>query len=82
MVGGKAVSGDSVNALIWKYARTLNNVVLASYILHNICEIQNNEFLPQWEEFERAEEVMVVADNVFQADANDIRNALADHFSH
>ena len=62
--------------------RTLNNVVLASCILHNICEIRNNEFLPQWEEFERAEEVMVVADNVVQADTNDIRNALADYFSH
>ena len=62
--------------------RTLNNAVLASCILHNICEIQNNEFLPQWEEFERAEEVMIVADNVVQADANDIRDALADYFSH
>ena len=48
---------------------TLNNVVLASCIPHNICEIQNHKFLPQWEEFERPEEVMVVADNVVQADA-------------
>lgn len=62
--------------------RTLNNIVLASCILYNICEIQNNEFLLQWEEFERAEGVMVATDNVVQADANDIRNALADYFSH
>ena len=61
----------------------LVNVVLASCILHNICEIQNNDFLPQWEEPERAEEAVVGIDNVniVEADAHDIREALADYFS-
>ena len=61
----------------------LVNVVLASCILHNICEIQNNDFLPQWEEPERAEEAVVGIDNVniVEADAYDIREALADYFS-
>ena len=61
----------------------LVNVVLASCILHNICEIQNNDFLPQWEEAERAEEAVVGIDNVdiVEADAHDIRESLADHFS-
>jgi hypothetical protein len=40
----------------------LVNVVLASCILHNIFEIQNNDFLPQWEEPERAEEAVACGD--------------------
>ena len=61
----------------------LVNVVLASCILHNICEIQNNDFLPQWGEPERPEEAVVGIDNtdMVEADAHDIREALADHFS-
>ena len=60
----------------------LVNVILASCILHNICEIQNNDFLSQWEETERAEEP-VGTDNIdiVESDAHDIREALADHFS-
>ena len=60
----------------------LVNVILASCILHNICEIQNNDFLSQWEEPERAEEP-VQTDNIdiVKSDAHNIHEALADHFS-
>ena len=58
----------------------LVNVVLASCILHNIF---NNDFLPQWEEPERPEEAVGGIDNtdIVEADAHDICEALADHFS-
>ena len=58
-------------------------VVLASCILHNICESQNNNFLPQWQN-----EVAVPADDDVEdiqeseeTDGLDIRAILADYFA-
>lgn len=62
---------------------SLVNVVLSSCILHNICEAQNNEFLPDWvnqqchEQLPEGREVDI---NVNIADAEDIREALAAYF--
>ena len=57
-------------------------VVLASCILHNICEAQNNNFLPQWQN-DDIREVAVSVDDIQEreeADGLDIREILADYF--
>ena len=63
--------------------QNLVTVVLASCILHNICESQNNNFLPQWQN-----EVAVPADDDVEdiqeseeTDGLDIRAILADYFA-
>ena len=57
-------------------------VITASCILHNICQIQNNTFLPIWqidnEAFE--EPVMFADDDIATRDATDIREALSEYF--
>ena len=60
---------------------TLVSVTHASCILHKLCELQKNDFLPLW--FENEDDDVVVApveDNVL-SDAQSIRDALADLFS-
>ena len=56
-------------------------VITASCILHNICQIQNNTFLPIWqidnEAFE--EPVMFADDDIATRDATDIREALSEY---
>ena len=54
-------------------------VITASCILHNICQIQNNAFLPIWHiENEAFEEPVVFADgDIATRDATDIREALS-----
>ena len=54
-------------------------IVLASCILHNICEVQNNNFLPQWEE-NFNEELPVPNDDLVEEDGEDIREVLAEFF--
>ena len=54
-------------------------LVLASCILHNICEVQNNNFLPQWEE-NVDQELVVPTSDVIEDDGEDIREILADYF--
>jgi hypothetical protein len=57
-------------------------VVTASCILHNICEIQNNEFLPLWhlDTSQTAEDPLVFVDNqAMIRDAADIRGVLPKH---
>ena len=58
------------------------NIVKTSCILHNICEIQNNEFLPLWQiDNEALEDLAVFADDDLAAkDATDVREALAEYF--
>lgn len=56
-------------------------VVLASCILHNICERQKNQYLPNWEEPE--EPLIMPIDDIDDADAPDaesIRSALTKYF--
>lgn len=62
-------------------ASSLCTIVAASCILHNICEVQNNEFLPHWELEQAQEEPAVVPINNENArDAVDIRGCLAEYF--
>ena len=62
---------------------SLVNVTYASCILHNVCELQKNEYLPFWNENEVVPEV--VADEIDEDnlphDANDIRETLANYFT-
>lgn len=60
---------------------SLVTVVAASCILHNICEVQNNEFLPLWQvNTEAAEELLEYGhDDVVRRDAADVRGALAEY---
>ncbi|CAB4043569.1 Hypothetical predicted protein [Paramuricea clavata] len=55
-------------------------IVLASCILHNICEVQNNNFLPQWEENVNLQELAVPTDDVVEEDGEDIREILTEFF--
>jgi hypothetical protein len=58
----------------------LDSIVAASCILHNICEVQNNAFLPHWElEHVHDEPVMPVYDHNAN-DAVDIQDCLAQYF--
>jgi hypothetical protein len=51
-------------------------IVLASCILHNICEVQNNNFLPEWEENVNRQELAVPTDDVVEEDGENIREIL------
>lgn len=58
-------------------------VITASCILHNVCEAQNNDFLPEWEGQPPSEQPLEDRDvdiTVDVADAEDIRGALAEYF--
>ena len=57
-------------------------VITASCILHNICQIQNNAFLPIWQiDDEASEEPVVFADDdIATRDATDIHEALSEYF--
>ena len=57
-------------------------VITASCILHNICQIQNNTFLPIWQiDNEAFEEPFVFADDdIATRDATDILEALSEYF--
>ena len=60
------------------------NVTYASCILHNVCELQKNDYLPLRGENEIAQEVVadeIDEDNVLPHDTHDIRDILADYFS-
>ena len=60
---------------------TLVSVTHTSCILHNLCELQKNDFLPPWQENE-VEDVMVApVDDYVLSDAQNIRDALAELFS-
>lgn len=59
-------------------------VITASCIMHNVCEIQNNEFLPVWQIDANhplsVQDLCVFADNqVMIKDATDIREALSQY---
>lgn len=60
---------------------SLIDVVLASCILHNICEIRKNDFLPIWEQPNVVEDQAEAFDDIDGTDAEGIRSALTDHFS-
>ena len=63
---------------------TLVNVVVASCILHNICELQDNVFVGDWEPdvipLGQPPAVSIV-DAVPTTDATDVRDALAQYFA-
>ena len=63
---------------------TLVNVTVASCILHNICELQNNAFLDNWQPdaipFGQPPR-LVIADRMARMDATDVRDALAQYFA-
>ena len=54
----------------------------ASCILHNLCEIQNNNFLPEWEEVNSSSQEPVVHEDhdIERRDAEDVRGTLAEYF--
>ena len=61
---------------------SLLNVTYVSCILHNVCELQKNEYLPFWNENEVVPEVVadeIDEDNNLPHDDNDIRVTLADY---
>ncbi len=64
---------------------SLVNVTYASCILHNVCELQKNDYLAFWDrENEVIQEVVadeIDQDNVLPHDAHDIRDALTNYFS-
>lgn len=59
---------------------SLGSIVAASCILHNICEVQNNAFLPHWQLEKAHEETVVPVDYENATDAVDIRDCLAQYF--
>jgi hypothetical protein len=63
----------------------LVNVTYASCILHNICELQKNDYVALWDqENEVLQEVVadeIDEDNIFPHDAHDIRDVLTNSFS-
>ena len=61
-------------------ASSLSTIVAASCILHNICEVQNNVFLPHWELEQVQEQLVVPIDHENVRDAVDIRACLAEYF--
>lgn len=61
-------------------ASSLSTIVAASCILHNICEVQNNVFLPHWELEQVQEQPVVPIDHENVRDAVDIRACLAEYF--
>ena len=60
---------------------SLVDVVLASCVVHNICEVQNNNFQPDWEEAEVVEEPIVPIDDIVAPDAENIRDDLTKYFT-
>lgn len=58
----------------------LVHVILASCILHNICEALKNEFLPNWDEAEEMIEEAGMPMDELQQDAELVRNALTEYF--
>lgn len=63
---------------------SLVNVTFASCILHNVCELQKNDYLPFWEENEVVQEVVadeIDEDNVLPHDPHHIRDTLTNYFS-
>ena len=63
---------------------TLVNVVVASCILHNICELQDNVFLEDWEPDViplGQPPAVAIVDAAATTDATDVRNALAQYFA-
>ena len=59
------------------------DVVHASCVLHNICALQKNEFMSDWEEADAFEDAIVAEpiDEIEAQDADNIRAALTEHFS-
>ena len=53
---------------------SLGSIVVASCILHNICEVQNNVFLPHWELQHVNDEIVMHIDDHNANDAVDIRD--------
>ena len=58
----------------------LVSVILASCILHNVCELQRNNFLPQWAENRIVQEEIIPFNANAETSAEDIRESLAQHF--
>ena len=63
--------------------KNIVTAVLVSCILHNICEAQNNNFLPQWQNDDVHDVAMPVEDiqEREEADGLDIRAILAEYFT-
>ena len=63
--------------------KNIVTAVLVSCILHNICEAQNNNFLPQWQNDDVHDVAMPVEDiqEREEADGPDIRAVLAEYFT-
>ena len=62
---------------------SLVNVMYASCILHNVCELQKNEYLAFWKNDEGVPEVVADGldeENVLPQDAHDIRDTLTNYF--
>ncbi|XP_028514384.1 putative nuclease HARBI1 [Exaiptasia diaphana] len=60
----------------------VTTVVAASCILHNICEMQNNPFLPYWEQDVQPDDTDKSATlEVQDGDATQVRDSLAMYFS-
>ena len=61
---------------------SLGNLTKTSCILHNLCEIQNNNFLSQWEQTKSSfQEPPVSGDQGNErTDPEDVRNTLAKYF--
>ena len=59
------------------------DVIHASCVLHNICELQKNEFIPDWEEADALEDAVVAEpiNEIEAEDAGNIRAALTEHFA-
>ena len=63
---------------------TLVNVAVASCILHNICELQNNVFLKEWQPDViplGQPPAVAIVDTAARTDATDVRDALAQYFA-
>ena len=60
---------------------SLGSIIVASCILHNICEVQNNVFLPHWELQHVNDEIVMHIDDHNANDAVDIRDCLAQYFT-
>ena len=63
---------------------TLVNVAVASCILHNICELQDNVFLKEWEPDViplGQPPAVAIVDTAARTDATDVRDALAQYFA-
>ena len=65
-----------------KRVSSLLNLTKASCILHNLCEIQNNSFRPEWEQTKSSfQEPTVSGDQgIERTDSEDVRTTLAEYF--